>query len=439
MNGLVISHTKLKDMPDFNEDLLQLIWQNKLFKPIPLITKSGIEIQILKPGDLNKDSGPDFFNAKIRIADLILVGNIEIHIKTSDWLKHKHQNDKAYDNIILHAVYEHDKEIIQNTKNHVEILELKPLISEKTIETYRKLVFTKEKLPCHGQLKTITDLKFISWIDRMAIERLEIKTKRIEHIFNSYHHDYTQTFFTILIRNFGFKVNAVPFELIAKQLPVHCLLKHADNLLQLEALLLGISGLLDAQSKNKYIQSLQNEFEFLKNKYNLIPLNHSIFKFSRLRPANFPTIRLIQLAKLIYTNSDLLIAPQKLKTYNQIKKALQINLSGYWLNHYTLTGDAVNKELGFGKDSIENIIINTFAPFYFFYSKKLSKPEFGIYAIELLNNCSFEINSKTKLYSDKKNILKTASDSQALINLYDGYCSKKKCLNCGIASELLKS
>ena len=273
----------------------------------------------------------------------------------------------------------------------------------------------------------------------MAIERLEIKTKRIEHIFNSYHHDYTQTFFTILIRNFGFKVNAVPFELIAKQLPVHFLLKHADNLLQLEALLLGISGLLDAQSKNKYIQSLQNEFEFLKNKYNLIPLNHTIFKFSRLRPANFPTIRLIQLAKLIYTNSDLLIAPQKLKTYNQIKKALQINLSGYWLNHYTLTGDAVNKELGFGKDSIENIIINTFAPFYFFYSKKLSKPEFGIYAIELLNNCSFEINSKTKLYSDKKNILKTASDSQALINLYDGYCSKKKCLNCAIASELLKS
>ena len=169
MNGLVISHTKLKDMPDFNEDLLQLIWQNKLFKPIPLITKSGIEIQILKPGDLNKDSGPDFFNAKIRIADLILVGNIEIHIKTSDWLKHKHQNDKAYDNIILHAVYEHDKEIIQNTKNHVEILELKPLISEKTIETYRKLVFTKEKLPCHGQLKTITNLKFISWIDRIHI------------------------------------------------------------------------------------------------------------------------------------------------------------------------------------------------------------------------------------------------------------------------------
>ncbi len=426
-------------MPDFKEDLLQLIWQNKLYKPVPLITKSGIEIQILKPGDLNKDSGPDFFNAKIRIDNLILAGNIEIHIKTSDWLKHRHQINKAYDNIILHIVYEHDKEIEQNTKNKVEILELKSLITEKTLNKYRKLVFTKEKLPCQGQLKTITDLKFLSWIDRMAIERLEIKTKRIQNLFNSYHHDYTQTFFTILIRNFGFKVNAVPFELIAKQLSVHFLLKHADNLLQLEALLLGISGLLDAQSKNKYIQSLQNEFEFLKDKYNLIPLNHTIFKFSKLRPANFPNIRLVQLAKLIYINSDLLIAPQKLKSYNQIKKALQINLSGYWLNHYNLNSDPVKKELGFGKESIENIIINTFAPFYFFYSKKLSKPEFGISAIELLNNCSFEINSKTKLYSDKKNILKTASDSQALINLYDEYCSKKKCLNCAIACELLKS
>lgn len=426
-------------MPDFKEDLLQLIWQNKLYKPVPLITKSGIEIQILKPGDLNKDSGPDFFNAKIRIDNLILAGNIEIHIKTSDWLKHRHQINKAYDNIILHVVYEHDKEIEQNTKNKVEILELKSLITEKTLNKYRKLVFTKEKLPCQGQLKTITDLKFLSWIDRMAIERLEIKTKRIQNLFNSYHHDYTQTFFTILIRNFGFKVNAVPFELIAKQLSVHFLLKHADNLLQLEALLLGISGLLDAQSKNKYIQSLQNEFEFLKDKYNLIPLNHTIFKFSKLRPANFPNIRLVQLAKLIYINSDLLIAPQKLKSYNQIKKALQINLSGYWLNHYNLNSDPVKKELGFGKESIENIIINTFAPFYFFYSKKLSKPEFGISAIELLNNCSFEINSKTKLYSDKKNILKTASDSQALINLYDEYCSKKKCLNCAIACELLKS
>lgn len=425
-------------MLKFNEELLQFLWQHKLIKPLPLITVSGKEITIVKNGELNKDSGPDFFNAQIKIENVTLVGNIEIHIKTSDWLKHKHQQDKNYDTIILHVVYEHDINLAQNKNNNVEVLELKKLIAENTIELYNKLNTSKEKIPCANQLATLNDLKFISWLQRMTIERLEGKVKLTEEYFHSVNGDYTQTFYFMLLRNFGFKVNSLPFELLSKNLPITTLLKHSDNLLQLEALLLGTAGLLENQFEDKYILQLQNEFDYLKNKYRLIPLNKEIFKFSKLRPANFPTIRLAQFARLINSKPGLFIAPYNFSNYEEIVLALKISLDGYWKNHYNMDGKATLKDLTLGLTSIENLIINTFAPFYFFYSKRTGKEEIGDLAIELLNKCDFEQNAKTKLFQDKKAVLKTAADSQATINLFDNYCAKKACLKCGVAAALLK-
>lgn len=424
-------------MPSFNEDLLQFIWRHKLLKPLPLITKSGSEVKVLNPGDLNLDSGPDFFNAQIKINDLILAGNIEIHLKTSDWLRHNHQRDKSYDNIILHVVYEHDIELEQNRQNNVEVLELKNLIAKHTLETYSDLVNTNDKLPCHKQLKGVNGLKFVSWMERMTIERLEEKVKRIEHLFLANAGDYTQTFFTLLLRNFGFKVNALPFELIATQLPVHILLKHADNLLQLEALLLGMSGLLEESFEDKYIQKLQNEFEHLKMKYRLIPLKKELFKFSKMRPANFPNLRLAQVAMLVYTHPSLFTQPQNLMDYEMLLSALQPGLDGYWKNHYKIDGKHLEKDLAFGKSSAENVIINTFVPFFFFYSKKLAKPEYSDFAITLLNSCKMEANAKTRLFATKKACLVSAADSQAIINLYDKYCVQRKCIKCGIAAAIL--
>lgn len=425
-------------MLKFNEELLQFLWQHKLLMPLPLITTSGKEIFILKNGELNKDSGPDFFNAQIKIDEIVLVGNIEIHIKTSDWLKHKHQQDKSYDNIILHVVYEHDVDLAQNQNNNVEVLELKNLIAENTIASYNKLSTSKEKIPCANQLATLNDLKFISWLQRMTIERLEGKVKLIEEYYRSVNGDYTQTFYFMLLRNFGFKVNSLPFELLSKNLPITTLLKHSDNLLQLEALLLGTSGLLENQFEDKYILQLQNEFDYLKNKYRIIPLNKEIFKFSKLRPANFPTIRLAQFARLINSKPGLFIAPYDFSNYEEIVLALKINLDGYWKNHYNMDGNVTLKDLTLGLTSIENLIINTFAPFYFFYSKRTGKEEMADLAIELLNKCDFEQNIKTKLFQDKKAVLKTAADSQAIINLFDNYCTKKACLKCGVAAALLK-
>lgn len=426
-------------MHKFNEDLLQLIWQHKLIQPAPLITTSGQEIFILKTGDFNKDAGPDFFNARIRVNDIELVGSVEIHIKTSDWIKHGHQYNKGYNTIILHVVYEHDANIPQNLEHNVEVLELKPLIADKTFEIYEQLLATRDRLPCSGQLHRVNDLKFVSWMQRMAIERLEEKVKRLEQIFAESKGDYTQVLYTSLLRNFGFKVNAIPFELIARHLPLKILLKHADNLLQLESLLLGVSGLLDNQYHDKYIQTLQNEFEFLKTKYHLQPLQKEIFKFSKLRPANFPNLRLAQFATLFHNASAIITQPQAVASLVQLKTALKIKTQGYWKNHYTLGGKLLEKELALGDSSIENIIINTFAPFFFFYSKKMGDASFSELAMDVLMKCSFESNTKTRLFDAKKELLKNSADSQAIINLHDNYCMKKRCLHCGIAMELLKT
>jgi len=426
-------------MPDFNEDFLQFVWQHKLLTPIPLITVSGKEIFILKQGELNKDSGPDFFNAQVRIVDIILAGNIEVHIKTSDWLKHKHQKDKSYDNIILHVVYENDTKLEQNTSNNVEVLEIKDLISKNIIREYGSIISAKQALACHKQLAGVNEIKFTSWLQRMFIERLENKIEYIDSIFENNTGDYLQTFYTLLMRNFGFKVNALPFELLAKQLPITILLKHSDNLLQLEALLIGSSGLLDQQLSDKYVIKLQNEFEYLKNKYKLTPLKKELFKFSKLRPANFATLRLAQMANLIHQQPGLFSAPQKYNTYNKIKNCFKINLEGYWKNHYNLDGNEVEKDLQLGGSSVSNIITNTFSNFFFFYYKRTGNPEFESVPFELMEKCAFEKNIKTRLFEPKKSQLKNGADSQALINLHDNYCVKRKCLNCGIATAILSS
>lgn len=426
-------------MLSFNEDLLQFIWQYKLLKPLPLKSISNKSISVLKFGELNKDSGPDFFNARIKIGDVVLVGNIEIHLKTSDWLKHKHQNNIAYDTIILHVVYEHDLEIPQNRDNNVEILELKEIIDEKTILNYSSLLTSKASLPCNNQLANVGELVFFNWLQRMAVERLELKIQRIENLFTQFNGDYPQTFYTILLSNFGFKVNSLPFEILAKQLPLTILLKHSDNLIQLEALLLGCSGLLEDQFQDKYILNLQNEFDYLKTKYALVPLNKSIFKFNKMRPANFPTLRLAQFALLIRQSKEFLFHPQNFSSYNELFAQLKLEPDQYFKNHYKPDGNEVPQDIMFGDSAKENIIINTIAPFFFFYSKKLNQSHYSDKAIDLLVKCGFEKNQKTKLFTAKKLQLKNALDSQGLINLYDNYCTKKQCLKCGIGTDILKS
>jgi len=425
-------------MLSFSEDLLQFIWRHRLLKPGTMVTANGHEVTVLNPGELNRDAGPDFFNARIKLGGLVLAGNIEVHIRTSDWLKHRHQEDKSYDHIILHVVYTHDGDLPQNTGNNVEVLELKNHIAPETIGMYERLAGATEKLPCSGQIERVNDLKFISWMERMTVERLEEKVRRIESIFAASSGDYVQTFYTLLLRNFGFKVNAGPFEMLARQLPVSLLFKHAGDLAQLEALLLGMAGMLEGLYGDKYVTTLQNEFEFLKSKYGLTPLPGNIFKFSKLRPANFPNLRLVQFAALVHGNTRLFTGPHANTSYQALIEALKVKLTGYWKNHYQADGRMSLRDLAMGNDSAENIIINTMAPFLFFYSKKTGKPGYGDAALELLGACRMEDNAKTRLFAAKKATLQSAAGSQAVVNLYDNYCSGRQCLKCGIAAAILQ-
>lgn len=425
-------------MPEFREELLHFVWQQKLFKPVPLITKQGSMLTVLKPGQPNTDAGPDFSNASIRLNDLVLVGNVEIHLKTSDWLKHKHQFDNSYNTLILHVVYEHDQELEQNINHQVEVLELKNFIREGVIEKHSKLLNSGFKIHCSKLLHTVPEIYFTAWLERVSIERLEMKTKRTEHYFSSFNNDYLQTFYLLLLRSFGFNVNAVPFELLAKQLPLNILLRHSDNLFQLEALLLGTSGLLENHFENAYVQKVQNEYEFLKSKYLIIPLEQNLFKFSRLRPANFPNVRLLQLANLIYRNAALFTNLQPI-AFDKLKQLLVTTPGEQWKNRFKLDGKTTLTELKLGDASAESLIINAFVPFFFFYALKSGKEHYKDYALSLLKQCTFEVNAKTRLFAMKNSDLKDASASQGLIQLFDNYCQKKQCLQCGIGASILRT
>jgi hypothetical protein len=419
------------------ESLLHFIWNYKLLKPVELLSVNGSKIRILHPGELNKDSGPDFFNARLEVDGVTLAGNIEIHVNSSDWLRHDHQNDPSYNNLVLHVVYKHDKLIEQNREHNVEVLELKDYVDPSILVKYESLVSSDYTLACSGQISTVDGLKLRSWLQRMLIERLENKVQVIRNIFEVCGNDHAQTFYLLLARNFGFKVNSEPFELLAKHLPLHILMKHASSLFQLEALLYGCAGFLNEQYEHKYPQQLQNEFEFLKTKYKLKEIDPNLWKFLRLRPANFPTVRIWQFAMLMHKCPDLFSKPETFCSVKELSEAVSYDHEGYWKDHYRFDSPPISTLGGLGKGSIENIVINTLAPFLFFFGKQTGRDQLLESALELFDSVPFENNLKTRVFLDAGLILKTASDSQGLINLFDNYCKTRSCLKCSVASNLL--
>lgn len=419
------------------EELLHFIWNYKLLKPQPLVSTSGSKIKIFHQGELNRDAGPDFFNARIEVDGVTLAGNIEVHVNSSDWDKHGHEKDSSYNNLILHVVYKHDKPIAQNKKYNVEVLELKNYLDDAVIKRYNKLISSTGKLTCSKEIKEVPEIKLNAWLERMLIERLESKTDYARQVFAASQNDFSQTFYLMLSRNFGFKVNAEPFELLAKHLPLSVLLKHSHNLLQVEALLYGTAGFLTKSYKAKYIQQLQNEFEFLKTKYKLKELDIKLWKFLRLRPANFPTVRLWQFAMLVHKCADIFKNPENYNTVDLLEKAISHKHEGYWSNRYKLDGSEVKSLKGLGKNSIENIIINTMAPFLFFYGQQNGKDKFIEAATECFEQLPFEDNVKTRNFTKAGLKFKTAAESQGLIHLFDNYCKNTRCLECGVASGFL--
>ncbi|MES2513071.1 MAG: DUF2851 family protein [Bacteroidota bacterium] len=422
-----------------NEAFLHTIWKYKLLGKNQFIGSRQETIEIVSIGEHNQDSGPDFFNSKIRINDVLLAGNVEIHIKTSDWLKHHHQNDRAYDNLVLHVVYEHDKELLQNEQFNVSVLELKGYIKPSLLEEYNRLQISRQPIACGKSIARVSDIVWSSWMDRLAITRIEQKTAYIEHLFEYSNQNHENALYTLLCRNFGFKINNDAFELLGKSLPYSLLKKYADNPVQVEALLYGVAGFLDELFEDKYPRQLQNEFEFLKAKHQLVPLKKENWKFSKTRPVNFPTIRISQLANLISRQQSLYHLIEQKPDLKTLEAFFQCEPNNYWNTHFKFDSISEESSKPLGQTAIHSIVINTIVPYVFFMSTHNLHAEFVEYALDLLSELPAEINTKTKEF--KKLGVKTtnALESQAQIQLFDSLCSKKACLHCNVAEFLLKS
>lgn len=421
------------------EELLHTIWKYKLLQQSSFVGTKGENIEIISIGEHNQHSGPDFFASKILINDVQLVGNVEVHIKTSDWLKHQHQYNKAYDNLILHIVFEHDVELKQNEVFNVSVLELKNYIKPELLQKYSQLEHSKDVIACGKSIATIPEIAWHAWLNRLAISRIEQKTKNIEHLFQYAQQDYEQTLYVLLVKNFGFKINNEAFELLAKSLPLTIIKKHADNALQTEALLFGTAGFLQEPFSDKYPQLLQNEFEFLKHKYQLIPLKKEIWKFAKTRPVNFPTIRLAQLAGLLAQSTSLFHLLENKADLIDLSQFFNITTHKYWETHFKFDTEAEHSFKNFGESAFQLTVINTIIPFLFFIAQKQSKEELTDYALDLLSSLPPEINSKTKAFTQLGVKNKSALESQAQIHLLDNYCSKKGCLQCQVGTSLLKA
>ncbi|HXU28033.1 MAG TPA: DUF2851 family protein [Bacteroidia bacterium] len=418
------------------EDLLHFIWKYKLLKPVPLYATSNAELQITKYGEHNTNAGPDFNNARIKLADTEWAGTIEIHKKSSDWFLHNHHTNKAYDNVILHVVYEHDKEIYNSKEQPIPCFELKHFLQEGVLTKYENLHQNKQSIPCGTLFNDVPDIIKEPWLERVLVERLETKTSFIQELFTFTKNNWDETFYLLLCKNFGFHINSDAFLQLGKSIPLTTLLKHTNAPAQIEALLFGQSGLLHKDLEDKYAQSLFKEYTYLKHKYQLTPIPHNL-KFLRLRPLNFPTIRLAQLANFSLKYQHTFSKIVEASSVKEVKDIFSGSVSDYWKTHYTFDEESIFEEKAMGKSSIENIIINTVCPLLFFYGKMKQDESLMEKAVKWYYELKPEKNNITKLFEELSFKSKHAGHSQALIQLNNNYCSQKKCLQCSLGVFIL--
>lgn len=418
------------------EDLLQFIWRYKNFSPVGLTTTDGRPVKIVKTGELNTNSGPDFLNAQAIIGDTHWAGNIELHIRSADWNVHGHSADKAYNNVILHVVYEHNA--ITEPSN-IPVLELKNYIGEQTLQYYEQLQSAGKEIPCNSLISGVEEFVRATWLERIAVERLENKSEYIHQLLLRNRNDWQETTYQLVARNFGFKVNSDAFEALAQSLPLRMLSKQKYNLLQIEALLFGQAGMLEDEFSDEYPRMLQKEYQFLKAKYSLTPIPAERWKLLRLRPGNFPTYRIAQFAQLIYKSELLFSKFLEIEDTAAARKYFDLEASTYWHTHYLFDRPSKrNSNHRLGVPMVDNIIINSISPLLFCYGHMHSKQQYKDKALFLLENIKAEHNSITRSWQALGMQNTNAMHSQSLIQLKNTYCDKKRCLSCGIGSAILK-
>ncbi|MBV6485508.1 MAG: hypothetical protein KFKLKKLM_02078 [Flavobacteriales bacterium] len=423
----------------FTEDFLHYIWTFKLFNTKDLNTVQNEPITILKSGQHNTDAGPDFFNAQIKIGETTWAGNVEIHINSSDWLKHQHQKDNAYNNVVLHVVYHYDVDIRNATGNHIPTIELKNLIDTKLISNYKQLIGSKNWIACSNQIKQVDQFVLQNWLERLIFERLERKSIEINQTLLLNKNDWEETFYQTLFKYFGLKVNSQPFLLLAKNTPLKIIDKH-KNLLSIEALLFGQAGFLNNDVDDEYYLKLKKEYQFLSAKFNLKPLDASLWKFLRLRPANFPTLRISQLANLVAQEPRFFSKILEINSVQEFQKIFSVTVSSYWNSHYQFGNtQKINTIKRTGKIMTDGLIVNVVVSILFVYASSIQNDELKNKAIRFLEQLNTEKNTIILNFEKLGVKSKNALQSQALIELKTNYCSHKKCLNCSIGNHLLKN
>ncbi|TNJ43567.1 DUF2851 family protein [Tamlana fucoidanivorans] len=419
------------------EDFLHYIWKHKKVQLTNLKTTRGENITINAVGQYNQNSGPDFFNAQVRIANQLWAGNVEIHVKSSDWFLHNHETDQAYDNVILHVVWEHDIDVFRKDNSVIPTLELSHIVNQDILGTYNKLFINNSKwINCEDSFARVDDFVVDNWLERLYVERLERKSSTIENILKTTKNDWEAVLFQMLCKNFGLKVNGEAFFSLGQSFRFSIVRKTRSNIMQLEALLFGQAGLLEGDFENAYFENLKKDYAFLKQKFHIENSTVLPIHFFRLRPSNFPTIRLSQLTNLYHLQDNLFSKVIEAKNIDDIYKLFKVNTSKFWEAHYTFQKSSKPTVKSLSKSFIDLLVINTIIPIKFWYAMKQGElAETSIF--NLAKSMPSEKNNIIKAFNELKQIAHSSFESQALIQLKTVYCAKHKCLECAIGNQLL--
>jgi hypothetical protein len=423
------------------ESFLYYVWQFQYFDKSDLRTTDGEEIELIHPGFRNTHSGPDFLNSKLRIGAIEWSGNVEIHVQSSDWLQHHHHLDDAYKNVILHVVWNENKKIRSNEGPYLPTLELKHRVSEQLILQFRSLINNPETIPCSSFFAQVNSITKLDMLDKALINRLESKAAEVSAILARNNNDWEETCYHVLCKNFGFKVNTEPFQQLGRSLSYKILMKHADKQLQVEALLFGQAGFLQQESKDEYHAILKREYSLLSRKFSLEAsmMNKVQWRFLRLRPANFPTTRITQLAALLFHNKNLFSTILEARSYKGLAEILTVSQSEYWQHHYQFFSITEGRVPPMGKDSVNNIIVNTVVPLLVAFGKAKADQDYIDKAIDILQHTPAEKNSIVELWKQLGARSESAFYSQALIELHNNYCLKRRCMDCSIGFSILQT
>ena len=418
------------------EQLLHYVWKHKIFPLKELKTTTGQQVEVIDTGLANTDAGPDFFNAKLKLDGVLWIGNIEIHERSSDWFKHGHHADTGYNSVILHIASEIDMEISRSNGERIPQIQL--ICPEAVRTNYKELLETDSYPPCYRIIPSLSPFTAHSWMSALQMERFEQKATLLNERLKRCQGNWEDAFFITLARNFGFGLNGDAFETWAHQLPFRAVDKHRNDLFQIEAIFFGQAGILEDSDGDGYYLRLKKEYTYLQHKFGLIPMDASLWRFLRLRPANFPHIRIAQLACLYHRAYGLLSRIMETETLQGVRDILKGGTSEYWLTHYTFGGSSPSRPKTLSNTSLDLLIINTVVTFLYAYGLHKGNRVLCARAGSFLEELKAENNYITRMWEQCGMKASNAADSQALIQLKKEYCDKKKCLYCRIGYEYLK-